>query len=158
MPNPAMLGGGLASGALGIGTLAAAPATGGLSLLANPAVWTAIAGGLGALFGGGGGDEMPREQRMLLDSQRRGTDVQTALQQLMLARQQQQDPLWRALQQMAFSRLPVHAKQGMDFSNILNPISSPGLPQGTSRPRGGQPITGTAVRRNYLDEPNRERR
>lgn len=114
-----------------------------------PIPWAAIAtlgsGLLGGLFGGGD-QEIPREQKQLFDAQRQNIDVETALQKLMLARKQAQDPLWRAVQQMAASRLPIFAQQGMNF-DFSQPVGGkPPLPRNT-RPRDDREPVGRAVPR-----------
>lgn len=116
----------------------------------------------GALAGGGGGD-VPVEQRGLMTSQRglvdaqhRSTDIDNALHSLKLSRTRAQDPLWRALQHMAFSRLPIYAQQGFDFSSMMNPIqedpaftgpSDSRLPGARVRPDGMAPGNPAVARR-----------
>lgn len=121
------------------------------------ALFTGGAGLLGGLFGGKG-QEIPKEQRMLMDAQRglttsqtKGSDLENLLQQLLIGRKQAQDPMFRAVQQMAFSRLPVFARQGItqDMSQPIAPASlgpAP-LPLG-GRPRGDAEVEGYAVPRN----------
>jgi hypothetical protein len=100
----------------------------------------------GALFGGKG-QQLSAEQRGMLDAQRRGTDVETALNRLKLARQQAQDPIWRAVQSMAFSRLPIFAKRGfnLDLSQPVNGQAlTPGQVMAGSRPHTDEDVVGRA--------------
>jgi hypothetical protein len=98
-----------------------------------PIPWLALAtlgsGLFGSLFGGND-LELPPEQRRLLDAQRQATETENALQQILLARRRQQDPLFQALQQMSFSRLPIFARQGIEPPNFGG--GQPTLPK---RPR-----------------------
>lgn len=120
----------------------------------DPATLSMIATLASGLFGGlmgGKGQSLTREQRALLDAQRRGSDIENALNRLKLSRMQSQDPLFRALQMQAFSRLPVFAKQGIDISNFMRqPIGVGIMPDYAtevygSRPRGNNPPSGRAV-------------
>lgn len=107
----------------------------------DPGTATLLATGLSSLLGGlfGGKKDKPptaeelallRAQTRATDANTRGTDTQTAgqatnnaLTDLKLKRKQASDPLWRALAMMASSRLPTYAKQGFDFSKLMDPIS-----------------------------------
>jgi hypothetical protein len=116
-----------------------------------------IASLLAGLFTGGG--KVPAEQRRLMTAQTGLTTQQTELaklealmQQLLLGRKQAQDPLWRAVQSMAFNRLPTFAKAGFDMSSMQNPITSssylpPPPPGSRPRPPGVPPIDTAIPRR-----------
>lgn len=118
----------------------------------DPATISLIATAAASLLGGlTGGNKVPPEQRDLMRSQRGLVDIEAALQKLMLQRKQAQDPLWRALQSMAFNRLPSFAKSGFDISAMQNPVGVRPPLQGLrerdfTRPVGTEIVDSTAPR------------